>query len=383
MHDTDLLIRNAVIADPDDDVFMPGSIVCHEGVIDQVLKGEPDPRGLEMRSIDARRMHVSPSFIDHHCHVARSCSDMGMSADAAAGPMGCTMLADAGSCGLSTLEAFASEAATCQTEIKAYLNVSSLGQVSDLNPEYPDPALFEPQRIADAFKRHPFLRGLKLRYDKKCTRGLGTEAIKGSACLARSIGVPLCVHFAGHESAIEDFIGCLGRGDILCHIYNAQGQSIVDGGHGVLDCVREARARGVIMDSADGYMNNSFKVIRAALEDGFRPDIISTDLTVYRAFSELVYGLPMVMSKYLALGIPLSEVIRDVTANPAAAMGLERCGTLREGDPANFCIFTLDDASYDFRDHEGETIHARKLLVPQAVIARGNFRYSTPAFWAK
>ena len=43
------------------------------------------------------------------------------------------------------------------------------------------------------------------------------------------------------------------------------------------------------------------------------------------------YDLLTTMSKFLALGVPLTEVIRATTVNPAHAVRLQDRGTLRPG----------------------------------------------------
>jgi len=73
----------------------------------------------------------------------------------------------------------------------------------------------------------------------------------------------------------------------------------------------------VLFDTADARIHHSFPVIRAALADGFFPDVISTDLTRSSLFGNMVFGLPAIMSKYISLGLPLQEVIKACTATPA------------------------------------------------------------------
>ena len=88
--------------------------------------------------------------------------------------------------------------------------------------------------------------------------------------------------------------------------------------------VLKARERGVIFDAANGKGNFGLKAAKRALAAGFLPDVISTDLTVDK-FNMPPYAknLPLVISKYLALGLDFNTIIRAVTETPARLMGLE------------------------------------------------------------
>ena len=88
--------------------------------------------------------------------------------------------------------------------------------------------------------------------------------------------------------------------------------------------VLKARERGVIFDAANGKGNFGLKAAKRALTAGFLPDVISTDLTVDK-FNMPPYAknLPLVISKYLALGVSLNDIIRAVTETPAKLMGME------------------------------------------------------------
>ena len=48
--------------------------------------------------------------------------------------------------------------------------------------------------------------------------------------------------------------------------------------------VWSARERGVLFDSAQGRIHCSFPVARAAIEQGFPPDVISTDLITFSVY---------------------------------------------------------------------------------------------------
>jgi len=135
----------------------------------------------------------------------------------------------------------------------------------------------------------------------------------------------------------------------------------------------EAQKRGVIFDAANGGNHFSFSVAKAALAEGFLPDIISTDLTVKTLFKgRKVFSLPFVMSKYLALGLPLPQIIARTTQIPARLLGLEKdLGSLSPNTVADIAIFRCVEAPAAFEDFAGETVLGDCLLKSEMTIQRG------------
>jgi predicted amidohydrolase len=122
--------------------------------------------------------------------------------------------------------------------------------------------------------------------------------------------------------------------------------------------------------------NHSYPVIKAAIADDFLPDIISSDLTATSAFGDMVFGLPVVMSKYLALGLPLEETVRGCTAAPAAALGMAgKIGTLAPGAIADVAILRQRDKERRLHNRIGETMVVPKLLVPVLTILDGKVAF--------
>jgi dihydroorotase len=71
------------------------------------------------------------------------------------------------------------------------------------------------------------------------------------------------------------------------------------------------------------------------LDDGFAPDTISSDLHRFNHEGP-VFDLATTMSKYLHLGLPLADVVRMATTEPAAVIGRTGAfGTLAAGAEAD------------------------------------------------
>ena len=69
----------------------------------------------------------------------------------------------------------------------------------------------------------------------------------------------------------------------------------------VRDCVLKARAKGVIFDVGHGQGSFSWEIAEICAENGFYPDVISSDLHSGNV-DGLARDLPWVMSKFMQLG---------------------------------------------------------------------------------
>ena len=103
----------------------------------------------------------------------------------------------------------------------------------------------------------------------------------------------------------------------------------------------EARRRGVLFDLGHGGSSFLWPVAARAMEHGFPPDIISTDL---HASSIMNQGdMPSCISKLMNLGMPLHEAIMRSTVNPARAIRkFPELGTLGRGKAADVAVFDLE-----------------------------------------
>jgi dihydroorotase len=78
------------------------------------------------------------------------------------------------------------------------------------------------------------------------------------------------------------------------------------------------------------------------------------------------------MSKFLALGISLDDVVRMTTAAPARALGvLGELGTLAPGAAADVTLLRLEEGAFGLADAKGETLEAGARIVPVAVVKGG------------
>jgi dihydroorotase len=160
-------------------------------------------------------------------------------------------------------------------------------------------------------------------------------------------------------------------GDCITHCFRSGSTRILDEQDRLYDAVRAAAARGVIFDVGHGVGSFDWKTAEAALEQGFEPTTISTDLHTLNIHGP-VYDMPATMSKFLHLGLPLERVIELSTTRPAAILKqVEELGTLREGTTADIAILEKREGRFRFTDSLRQDRIGRELLTAAATIRAG------------
>jgi dihydroorotase len=105
----------------------------------------------------------------------------------------------------------------------------------------------------------------------------------------------------------------------------------------------------VVFDVGHGAASFWFRLGQAALEAGFLPDSISTDLHTGN-MNGPVHSMLNVMSKFLNMGMELSDVITRSTVNPAREIGRPDLGTLTPGSEADIAVLNLCQGDCRFWD---------------------------------
>jgi dihydroorotase len=111
-----------------------------------------------------------------------------------------------------------------------------------------------------------------------------------------------------------------------------------------------------------------------AVKEGFLPDVISTDLHIGSMNAGMKDQLN-VMSKFLALGLSIEDVIARSTWNPARAIQREDLGHLAVGAPADVTVLSLQSGAFGFVDSFGGRLKADKKLVCEMTLRDGRVLY--------
>lgn len=341
-----------------------------------------EPEG-DVQEINAEGCYVFPGLVDFHAHLFSTGSQTAVYPDSMIFS-GITTAVDAGTSGCSSFSAYHQEMERSQCSIYSFLNVYTGGIFSGTFQENYDPALYDKERIKELKRRYPDeIKGLKIRIGRETVGELGLHALEKTVSLAETIGdLMVCVHTTNSLFHSEEIVKILRKGDIFCHVYNGGENQILDSKGNVYKGIRDAREKGVIFDAAHGRWNFSHHVARCAIEQGFLPDIISSDVTSQRyRFGKHAKSLPFVMSKYLALGMSLPEIIERTTLNPLKLLGVEEKGVLKTGKIADISIFKKKSKEIIFQDSDMNILKGHEILVPQMTIRRGEILYCQEDFF--
>ena len=257
----------------------------------------------------------------------------------------------------------------------AFLHLATTGLLSLAAGvgELQDFRFAQEDRTREALRRFPELLGLKVRIQTLATgEANALPALEMARRIADEAGKRIMVHISGTPIALEAILERLRPGDIATHIFNGYEHGILDATGRVRPAVREAVARGVVLDVGHAGVHFDVNVARAALEQGLPPTTLSTDLV--RPFAtRRTYDLPGVMSTFLALGMPLGEIIRAVTDAPATAIGRAgELGSLAPGAEGDAAIFQLDSGDYTFGDAVGHEVRGSRQFVPVLTVRAGH-----------
>ena len=102
-----------------------------------------------------------------------------------------------------------------------------------------------------------------------------------------------------------------------------------------------------------------------------KPQSISTDITIPGRLNT-VHSMTEMLSRFLAMGFSLEDVIRMATVNPAIALGMEdTLGSLAVGRDADVTVLEENAGDWIFYDTEGASLNGTKALVPVVTVKGG------------
>lgn len=373
----DLLIVNGHVIDPANQVDEVRPVAVYNGEIVPYEQGEP-----ARHTIDAAGRYVFPGLIDAHAHMFTEGTEIGIYPDLAYLPTGVTSAVDA-TAGVANYRLFRSAViARSKVTIKSFLQMCSAGLATTSYHENINPKYFNPEKIARIYHENKDnILGLKIRQSEELAEGLGIEPLKATVAIAERIGCPVEVHCTNIPVPTSEVLELLRPGDIFEHVYQGVKNTILDENGRLYDSVRQARERGILFDTAEGRKHGDFDVMQKAMEQGFVADFCSTDLVLASMYRRSIFSLPNLMSRYIAMGIPMAEVVRMATQAPARLMGMEGViGCLTPGARADIAIFRWIPQHQTYKDWKGSTFQAEMLLKPELTIKDGDLVYCAPDY---
>jgi dihydroorotase len=372
----DLLLRGGHLIDPRNDVSAVRDVAIAGGKVAAVA-AKIDPAEA-FKVVDVTGLYVTPGLIDIHVHVYTGTGEKGSYAgDSSVYPdgftfrVGVTTVVDAGGSGWRNFEDFKDRVIDrSKTRVLALLNIVGHGMRGE-NYEH-ELSDMQAQPTADMARKYPgVVVGIKTAH----YRGPEWTPVEQAVEAGTLANIPVMVDFGANkpERPVAELVTKkLRPGDIYTHVYSGLRNELVDGK--VNPGLWEGRKRGVIFDVGHGGGSFAWRVAVPALKEGFVPDSISTDLHI-GSMNAGMKDMLNVMSKFLVLGLPLDDVIRRSTWNPAREIKQEQLGHLSVGALADVAVLRLEKGDFGFVDSFGGKKRGSQKLTCEMTLRGGKVVY--------
>ncbi len=383
----DLLLKGGHVIDPANGLDRIMDVGISGGKIAAVAVNLPSSEAGKV--VDVSGLYVTPGLIDIHVHIGRGgvplnwfepeakvqTAPMGIPADHVL-TSGVTTLVDAGTAGADTFLQEKREVIDhAKVRVLAFLNIVADGMEGGTEN---DVGRMNVQLCGETIQKFPdIIVGVKTAHywtekpwDAEHTPWAAVDRAEECGRLA---GVPVMVDFWPRvDRTYADLILKKMRpGDIHTHVFAQQFPVLLPDGK-LNPILTEARQRGVIFDVGHGAGSFWFRNAVPAVKQGFIPDSISTDLhnddVNYVSMTE-------VMSKFLAMGVPLNEIIRRSTINPAKEIRRQELGTLSVGRDADVAILELRHGHFGYIDDGWARMDGNVKLVARMTVRGGRILY--------
>jgi dihydroorotase len=373
----DLLIKGGHVIDPRNGVNAVMDVAVTGGKVALVAGNIARERAREVA--DAAGFYVTPGLIDIHAHVfwghdEESQYSDGYSAvqpDAHSFRSGQTTLVDVGGAGWKSFPKFKEQVIDrSQTRVLSFLNIVGSGMRG--GPVEQNLSDMDARLTAIRIRQHPgVIVGVKVAHYS----GPEWDPVTRAVTAGRETNVPVMVDFGGHTPplSLEDLLmKHLRPGDILTHTYAqvAGRVPIVDENGKVRPYVWAARKRGVIFDAGHGGGSFLFRQAVPAMQQGFPPDVISTDLHIGSQNSGMK-DILNTMSKFLNLGMPLADVIKGNTSRAAEIIKRADLGHLGVGAEADIAVLNVRRGKFGFVDTQGGKLVGDQKLECELTVKAG------------
>jgi dihydroorotase len=373
-----VLLRGGRIIDPASQRDEVGDVLIEDDLIVAVAPHIHAPPGAQV--IDVQRLVVTPGLIDLHVHVYPGLGDFCLPPDQVGVDSGVPTVVDAGTSGAATFGL-------------------ARKWIDDPDVRTQVLALMDPCQIYFATKDficHKLeiandLRNLDLDLTAAILEANDDVIVgmKVRACYVDDPNVspfldaakkvagerPIMVHLGRFPFTptipTRELLQALRPGDVITHAFRGASGMLDSDGNATPE-LREAVERGVQLDVGHSGTDFRFATARVLFEQGFLPTTVSTDLNVFNVDHPVV-SLAQTMSKMVALGIPLADVVAMTTCNPARVIHREdELGTIAPGRIANVSVLRLVEGDFELSDGF-ETVTATQRLAPVGCLRAGSW----------
>ncbi len=369
----DLLIKNGRVIDPRNQIDAKLDVAIKDGKIARV--GKDIPAAQSKKVIDATGLFVTPGLIDIHTHVfVGSKPDTFADGFSSVSPddftfrSGVTTVVDAGTSGWRNFPVFKDHVIDkSQTRVLAFLNIAGTGMSG--NPDQQDVNDMDAHMTSLAIKKYPdIIVGVKIGHYEGSEWTPFDKALEA----ARLSDVPLFVECHLPQLPLEDQLNRMRPGDIITHSFEkvTERMSVIDDLGVVRPFVLEAKKRGVLFDVGHGGFGFWFSQAMPALNQGLAPNSFGTDLHRF-SMNAGMKNMLNVMTKYMAMGMSIGEIITRASWNAAKSVKREDLGQLSEGAVADIAVLSLLNGSFGFVDAGGNRIEGEHKLEAEMTVRAG------------
>ena len=224
--------------------------------------------------------------------------------------------------------------------------------------------------VADA--NRDLIVGIKVRVGLHASGTSGIVPLDIALEVADQVGMPLMAHIDHPPPSYEEVLARLRPGDVLTHAFRPFPNTPATAQGTVKRAVLEARERGVLFDIGHGKGSFAFKTARAMLANGFYPDTISSDVHAL-CIDGPAFDQVTTMSKFLCMGMPLSDVVAASTVNAAMALRRPELGSLKPGSAGDATLISIPQGKFDYVDVVGEHLIGDRKIVSEGVVIGGRW----------
>ncbi len=376
--DYDLVLKGGHVIDGKNGLSAVRDVAIKDGKIAAVQANIDASKAL--RVVDASGLYVTPGLVDIHVHVYAGtgernsyAGDLSVYPDGFTLRNGVTTVADAGGSGWRNFEDFKDRVIDrSKTRVLAFLNIVGAGMRGGKYEQNLEDMQAKP--TAEMAQKHK-----DIVVGVKCAHFAGPEwkPYEQAVEAGKLASIPVMIDYGNRrpERPLYDLLTKVLRpGDIYTHMYSGLRGEQDPETLGPSAAMVDGRKRGVIFDVGHGGGSFLWRVAIPLMKAGFVPDSISTDLHV-SSMNAGMKDMPNVMSKFLAMGMSIDDVIVKSTWNPAKEIQHTELGHLTPGAIADVAVLRVEKGKFGFVDMYGARLDGNQKLICELTVHNGKVVY--------